>query len=409
METLRIIAASFLQKTGHSKLARGFAKGAPCGSALCDSPARLALVHKGGDCLQDTKTCPGAGGAARLFRALLLLAAAVMVVLSLAPAAQAAEEQDASTRYVVPLGKAVGIKLFAQGVLVVGLSDLTTDQGLASPARACGLQAGDVITHINGTQVSSIEAVQAMLQELQGQAMTLTITRNDVSQEITAHAAQSSDDGQYKLGAWIRDSMAGIGTLTFADPETGLFGTLGHGINDVDTAVLMKLQSGAITPASVAGVVKGMNGRPGELRGAFSSSQTLGTLYANTQSGVFGYLQDPEAVTGTPVPVAQEAEVHTGQATILSNVSGTQVEEYTVEILKVYDDSRDTRDLMLRVTDPRLLEQTGGIVQGMSGSPILQDGKLVGAVTHVLVDHADRGYGILAQNMLDQAQQAQTT
>ena len=165
--------------------------------------------------------------------------------------------------------------------------------------------------------------------------------------------------------------------------------------------MLMKLQSGAITPASVAGVVKGMNGRPGELRGAFSSSQTLGTLYANTQSGVFGYLQDPEAVTGTPVPVAQEAEVHTGQATILSNVSGTQVEEYTVEILKVYDDSR--------VTDPRLLEQTGGIVQGMSGSPILQDGKLVGAVTHVLVDHADRGYGILAQNMLDQAQQAQTT
>ena len=248
METLRIIAASFLQKTGHSKLARGFAKGAPCGSALCESPARLALVHKGGDCLQDTKTCPGAGGAARLVRALLLLAAAVMVVLSLAPAAQAAEEQDASTRYVVPLGKAVGIKLFAQGVLVVGLSDLTTDQGLASPARACGLQAGDVITHINGTQVSSIEAVQAMLQELQGQAMTLTITRNDVSQEITAHAAQSSDDGQYKLGAWIRDSMAGIGTLTFADPETGLFGTLGHGINDVDTAVLMKLQSGAIPP-----------------------------------------------------------------------------------------------------------------------------------------------------------------
>ena len=322
-------------------------------------------------------------------------------------AAGAAEQAVGNT--VIPIGRAVGIKLFSDGVLVVGLSPVETEDGLHSPGKECGLKTGDVITHINGTQVSSIEAVQPMLQELQGQAMTLTITRNDVSQEITAHAAQSSDDGQYKLGAWIRDSMAGIGTLTFADPETGLFGTLGHGINDVDTAVLMKLQSGAITPASVAGVVKGMNGRPGELRGAFSSSQTLGTLYANTQSGVFGYLQDPEAVTGTPVPVAQEAEVHTGQATILSNVSGTQVEEYTVEILKVYDDSRDTRDLMLRVTDPRLLEQTGGIVQGMSGSPILQDGKLVGAVTHVLVDHADRGYGILAQNMLDQAQQAQTT
>ncbi len=199
--------------------------------------------------------------------------------------------------------------------------------------------------------------------------MTLTITRNDVSQEITAHAAQSSDDGQYKLGAWIRDSMAGIGTLTFADPETGLFGTLGHGINDVDTAVLMKLQSGAITPR-LGGRGGERDERPAwEPGGAFSSSQTLGTLYANTQSGVFGYLQDPEAVTGTPVPVAQEAEVHTGQATILSNVSGTQVEEYTVEILKVYDDSRDTRDLMLRVTDPRPLEQTGGIVQGCPAPP----------------------------------------
>lgn len=401
MAGLRKIPASFSRKTGHSNPARGLASKAKAG-------ARLRHLRKGGDCLQDTRPYPGVRGS-WLFRALLLLAAAVLAALALAPAAQAAEAPEEDVRYVVPLGNAVGIKLFAQGVLVVGLSDLTTDQGLASPAQACGLQPGDVITHINGTPVSSIEEVQAMLQELHGQEMTLTITRNDVSQAVTAHAAQCSDDGQYKLGAWIRDSMAGIGTLTFADPETGLFGTLGHGINDVDTAVLMKLQSGAITPASVAGVTKGQNGRPGELRGTFSASQTLGTLYANTQSGVFGYLQDPEAVTGTPVPVAAEEEVHPGQATILSNVSGTQVEEYTVEILKVYDDSQDTRDLMLRVTDQRLLDQTGGIVQGMSGSPILQDGKLVGAVTHVLVDHADRGYGILAQNMLDQAQQAQTT
>ncbi|MFR1233500.1 MAG: SpoIVB peptidase [Evtepia gabavorous] len=303
----------------------------------------------------------------------------------------------------------MGIKLFAQGVLVVGLSDITTDQGLASPARACGLQEGDVITHINDAQVSSIEEVQTILQDLEGQEMELTVLRDEESQEVTTRAAQCSTGGACKLGAWIRDSMAGIGTLTFVDPETGLFGTLGHGINDVDTAVLMKLQSGAITPASVAGVVKGVNGRPGELRGAFSSSQDLGTLYANTESGVFGHLQDPGTFTGTPVPVATAEEVHTGQATILANVAGTEVEEYTVEILKVYSNTSDTRDLMLRVTDPRLLEKTGGIVQGMSGSPILQDGKLVGAVTHVLIDHADRGYGILAQNMLDQAAQAQNT
>ena len=359
--------------------------------------------------MQDTNERHGSGVAVWFFRTLLLLAAAVVMTVALVPGAQAAESQNGSPRSVIPLGRAVGIKLFAQGVLVVGLSDITTDQGLASPARACGLQEGDVITHINDAQVSSIEEVQTILQDLEGQEMELTVLRDEESQEVTTRAAQCSTDGAYTLGAWIRDSMAGIGTLTFVDPETGLFGTLGHGINDVDTAVLMKLQSGAITPASVAGVVKGVNGRPGELRGAFSSSQDLGTLYANTESGVFGHLQDPGTFTGTPVPVATAEEVHTGQATILANVAGTEVEEYTVEILKVYSNTSDTRDLMLRVTDPRLLEKTGGIVQGMSGSPILQDGKLVGAVTHVLIDHADRGYGILAQNMLDQAAQAQNT
>ena len=359
--------------------------------------------------MQDTNERHGSGVAVWFFRTLLLLAAAVVMTVALVPGAQAAESQNSAPRSVIPLGRAVGIKLFAPGVLVVGLSDITTDQGLASPAQACGLQEGDVITHINDAQVSSIEEVQTILQDLEGQEMELTVLRDEESQEVTTRAAQCSTDGADKLGAWIRDSMAGIGTLTFVDPETGLFGTLGHGINDVDTAVLMKLQSGAITPASVAGVVKGVNGRPGELRGAFSSSQDLGTLYANTESGVFGHLQDPGTFTGTPVPVATAEEVHTGQATILANVAGTEVEEYTVEILKVYSNTSDTRDLMLRVTDPRLLEKTGGIVQGMSGSPILQDGKLVGAVTHVLIDHADRGYGILAQNMLDQAAQAQNT
>ena len=309
---------------------------------------------------------------------------------------------------VVPLGRAVGIKLFSDGVLVVGLSAVETDSGPSSPGRTCGLKAGDIITHINGQEVNTIEEVQDILGDEQGDAMTLRATRNGKPVQLSVQAIQNTQ-GSYQLGVWLRDSMAGIGTMTFYDPDSGVFAALGHGINDVDTAVLMKLQSGAITPASVAGVVKGVNGRPGELRGAFSSSQDLGTLYANTESGVFGHLQDPGTFTGTPVPVATAEEVHTGQATILANVAGTEVEEYTVEILKVYSNTSDTRDLMLRVTDPRLLEKTGGIVQGMSGSPILQDGKLVGAVTHVLIDHADRGYGILAQNMLDQAAQAQNT
>lgn len=283
----------------------------------------------------------------RYFRWVLLLAALVGVMAAGLPQAQAAAPgQTGQARTVVPLGQAVGIKLFAQGVLVVGLSDITTQEGPVSPARACGLQAGDVITHINDDPVNSIEQVQTVLQDLEGDEMELTVLRDETSRDMTTHAVQCSADGAYKLGAWIRDSMAGIGTLTFYEPETGRFGTLGHGISDVDTAA---------------------------------------------------------AQGGTPVPVALPQQVHTGPATIRSNVSGTQVEEYTVEILKVYEHTGDSRDLMLKVTDPRLLAQTGGIVQGMSGSPILQDGKLVGAVTHVLIDHADRGYGIFAQRMLEQA------
>ena len=351
--------------------------------------------------MQDTKERHGPVPLAGLFRALLLLAALVMTTLSLVPRAAAAETQP---RMVIPLGQAVGIKLFAQGVLVVGLSDIATDQGLASPAKACGIRTGDVITHINDAQVSSIEEVQAILQDLNGGEMELNVLRAEETLELTTRAAQCSTDGAYKLGAWIRDSMAGIGTLTFVEPATGLFGTLGHGINDVDTSVLMKLQTGAITPASVVGIVKGMDGRPGELRGAFTAGEDLGQLFANTQQGVFGYLTEADAFTGQAIPVAEPKDVREGPATILSNVSGTQVAEYHVEILKVCHNATDTRDLMLKVTDQRLLDQTGGIVQGMSGSPIIQDGKLVGAVTHVLIDHADRGYGIFAQHMLEAAE-----
>lgn len=200
--------------------------------------------------------------------------------------------------------------------------------------------------------------------------------------------------------------MAGIGTLTFCEPATGRFGALGHGINDVDTAQLMPLQSGSIMYSEVTDVKKGEKGAPGELHGAFQVNRDLGELYANTASGVFGRLEDGTLTDGLePVPVAERKEVKTGAATILSNIAGDQVEEYQVEIIRVYPaNGADTRNLMLKVTDPRLLETTGGIVQGMSGSPILQNGKLVGAVTHVLVNDPTQGYGILAENMLLEAE-----
>ena len=333
-------------------------------------------------------------GAAVLRLAGLLLAA----VLTMWPTAA-----YASTPKVIPVGRAVGIKLFSDGVVVVGTSEVPTQSGSVNPAKACGLKEGDIITHINSTEVDSIEEVSALLQELEGETMSIRAIRDDKQVQLTAQAVLCSSDGAYKLGAWIRDSMAGIGTVTFYCPETGAFGALGHGINDVDTALLMPLERGSILPAAVAGVKKGQAGEPGQLQGVFDTSSTLGLLHANTQGGVFGVLADSSWVEGAAVETAERDEVQPGKASILCNISGDRVEEYEIEIVKLFNPGPgDCRDYLLHVTDSRLLEATGGIVQGMSGSPILQNGKLVGAVTHVLVDDPACGYGIYAGRMLEQ-------
>ena len=306
---------------------------------------------------------------------------------------------------VIPLGRAVGIKLFSDGVLVVGLSSLDTPEGPASPGRTSGLKAGDVITHMDGSEVDTIEEVQDHLAQHPGEAMTLQVQRGEESLQLSAQAVMTTA-GTYQLGVWLRDSMAGIGTVTFYDPDSGVFAALGHGINDVDTARLMPLETGSIMEATVSDVKKGAAGEPGELHGDFNLTSDLGTLYANTDQGIFGFLSDDSLVQElTPVEVASRDEVQVGKATILSNIAGDTVEEYEVEITHLYPESEgESRNLMLQVTDDRLLEATGGIVQGMSGSPILQNGKLVGAVTHVLVNDPTRGYGILAENMVETAQ-----
>ena len=238
---------------------------------------------------------------------------------------------------------------------------------------------------------------------LAGLALTSRPIGDNKQVQLTATAALCAADGAYKLGAWIRDSMAGIGTVTFYCPDSGAFGALGHGINDVDTAKLMPLDSGSILPATVAGVEKGKAGDPGQLQGVFDTDSTLGLLSANTDGGVFGVMADSGWVEGAPMEAAVRDEVEPGEATILSNISGQRVEEYAIRIEKVFPQREDDcRDYLLKVTDPRLLEATGGIVQGMSGSPILQNGKIVGAVTHVLVDDPTSGYGIWVGRMLRQ-------
>ena len=336
--------------------------------------------------------------------------AVLTAVLLLAWAAWFQPARAAETREVIPMGRTVGIKLFSDGVMVVGFGEVAAADGRHTPARDCGLKEGDIITHINREEVDSIEEVQAVLQQVGDQTMSIRAMRDDKEVQFTAQAVQCSADGQYKLGAWIRDSMAGIGTITFCDPETGTFGALGHGINDVDTAKLMPMQSGSILYSEVTDVQKGVKGTPGELHGAFQTDRDLGVLWSNTCSGVFGQISDGTLTDGLePVPVAERSQVQVGPAVILSNVAGDQVEEYEVEITRIFPEKEgDTRNLMLKVTDSRLLDTTGGIVQGMSGSPILQNGRLVGAVTHVLVNDPTQGYGTRAEHMREQGETGKT-
>ena len=293
----------------------------------------------------------------------------------------------------VPVGHTVGIKLFSRGIVVVKLTDGGT------PARECGVRTGDVIVKCGGSAVTSTEQFQTLLQKNGSEAADLQISRSGNSMTLSVEPSQN-DQGVYCIGAWVRDSMAGIGTMTYYDPSTGVFGALGHGVTDTDTALLMPFSNGSILPSTVKAVKKGEAGSAGELRGDFDLTNDLGPLYANTGSGIFGKLNTAPG-TEAAVPVGTALP---GPAVIRANVQGDDVREYCIEILKVSSNSTDGRDLVLSVTDPALLETTGGIVQGMSGSPILQNGKIVGAVTHVLLNDPTKGYGILIENMLDAAE-----
>ena len=323
------------------------------------------------------------------------LCAAILLALTVCVRGAYAQEKT-----VIPLGQAVGIKLFADGVLVVDVSELEDGR---SPALQCGIREGDLLLTFNGEKIVSTEHLQELLRENGDKAAQMTLQRGQAYETVNITPV-CGDDGSVRLGAWIRDSMAGIGTMTYYDPESGSFGALGHGITDVDTAQLMSLGSGSIMETTVKAVKKGEKGEPGELKGDFSVQRDVGTVSVNSDGGIFGTVADPDFLrAGTPVPVATARQVKTGPATILTTISNDDTAEYTVQIVRVFSGSQSTRNLLLKVTDQRLLDATGGIVQGMSGSPILQNGKLVGAVTHVMINDPTQGYGILMENMLAMA------
>ena len=348
-----------------------------------------------GRALRDFKRGERMNGTHRTERcAALLLGFFAAAVITAVPARAAAEP----VHELVPVGQPIGVKLFSDGVLVIGLSDSE------SAAKQCGLKEGDIITALDGKSLDTIEQLQACLNANGASETELTVKRG--SRTLTLEASPQQDaSGAYRLGAWVRDSMAGIGTMTFYDPKSGVFGALGHGVTDVDMGQLLPLDHGSIMDASVKAVKKGERAAPGELKGDFDLTRDCGTLYANTESGIFGTFtaQDAEKRSGKAYPIAKRDEVKAGPATILATVNGNETKEYAVEIEKVYAASGATRNLLLHVTDEALLAQTGGVVQGMSGSPILQEGKLIGAVTHVLLDDPSRGYGIFIENMLGAA------
>ncbi len=297
-----------------------------------------------------------------------------------------------AAQLLVPVGQVIGLSVSDDSVTVAALDDTV------NVARNAGLKAGDQILTIDNQAVHNAQQVRQAVDRCDG-TLQLTVLRQGRRKKLTL-TPKITDQGP-RLGVYLREGVTGVGTVTWYDPDTGKFGALGHGINSSNGS-LVSMRQGTAYSASVMSVKKGKVGAPGQLMGTVNGAQALGELYKNAPQGIFGYTKVP--FFGIEMPVAEQGEIQTGKATIRSTVAGTGVREYSVEILKIYPNSKaEGRNLLLKITDPELLNATGGIVQGMSGSPIIQNGKLVGAVTHVLVNDPTTGYGIFIENMLDAA------
>ncbi len=299
-------------------------------------------------------------------------------------------QSASAARLLIPAGQIVGLELGHDQVTVAAFDD-----DLGADAKAAGLQVGDRICTINGKQICSATDVRNALESSHG-TVDLTVARK--GKQLQLHLSPKITETGPKLGVFLKQGVTGVGTVTWYDPESGNFGTLGHGVNN-SAGELLNMTRGSAYRATILSVKKGTAGTPGQLLGVLKEAEPIGTLYKNCNRGVFGVSE--VGFSGEPLPVGASDQIHIGPATIRSVVSGDTVREYSVEILKVYPHTAATgRNLLLRITDPALLDATGGIVQGMSGSPIIQDGKLVGAVTHVLVNDPTTGYGIFIENML---------
>ncbi len=304
-------------------------------------------------------------------------------------------------KYVVPGGDVFGIRLYTKGVMVIRIDEVTTLSGNQSPGKDAGLKEGDMIISVEGVSITRNKELSSVFADSKGKTLKMQIERDGQIKEIE-FTPVLSDDSSYKGGLWIRDSTAGIGTITWYDRTNGIFAGLGHAVCDVDTGEIMPLSGGNAVEATVNGCYKGSKGSAGELCGIFSSG-SIGELYINGNTGVYGVMNSYDT-SANLLPVAMKQEVKAGPAQIICTVDKDGPKYYEAEISKVYNTtSSGQRNFIIKVTDERLIEITGGIVQGMSGSPVVQNGMLVGAVTHVFLDDCTEGYGIFAENMLETA------
>ena len=294
-------------------------------------------------------------------------------------------------------GMAFGIKLCSDGILICGVSEVDSASGNISPGEIAGLKKGDIILSIDKISVTNVKEVIKILRKSEGKPMNISFARNNKNLDTTITPLKSESENSYKLGLWLKDGTSGIGTVTYIEDD-GCFAGLGHGVCDTDTGAIMKLRDGRVTDITISGVRSSSPGCPGQLQGYFK--EDTGYLSANTLQGVYGKFEKIPDLT-SDVTIAAVSDIKEGPATILCTLDNNIISKYNIEIEKIIRDTNNTKNFVIKVTDAKLLERTGGIVQGMSGSPIIQNGKLIGAVTHVLVEDPTRGYGIFIENMLE--------
>lgn len=309
---------------------------------------------------------------------------------------------------VIPGGHSIGVRLNTDGVLVVGIAQITDTEGqVHNLAEVGGVKIGDSLIAINHEEIKSANHVGELIKESDGQELILTFKRDSNNFTTTLTPVKSAEDDQYRLGLWVRDKTAGVGTMSFYEPKTRKFGALGHAITDIDTGKILSIRDGEVIKSRVVSIEQGKRGKPGEIRGVFyDTNEPLGKLEKNTDFGVYGELINEltNELYKKPISVGYQHEIKEGPAHILTTTDSNKLEKYEIEILKINPQTKiDGKSMIIRVTDKNLLEKTGGIVQGMSGSPIIQNGKIIGTVTHVLINDPTKGYGIFIEWMLEES------